>query len=185
MLQKVVGGGNAGERNTVVDSVTYIVVAKIHFAQKAFVVRGGIFTHRIDPNEGGRGIGGILFCLQKMRERLVHAVVGHIAVGVIDGKDIQRVCRLRFSLGIDAGNGHGKIDVAGRAVISVVPRRIDPPRIVEIVAEGKFFVRKLADSRHMPHDFQAVVIVECRPWGVWRRGDVKISTVNIVKRNAV
>ena len=120
-----------------------------------------------------------------MRQRLVYTVVGHISVRIVNGENIKSFSRLNRSCGINSCNCHRKINIVCVSVISVIPRGIKPPRVVDIISEHKTVTRELTNSCHMSHYFKTEIVIKRRPRGVRRRGNVKACIVYIVKRHAV
>ena len=80
VAQEIIGGSDTTKRKSVIDGAADKIVAHVHLTKKLCVAGGCVFAHRIDPNEGRGLVRTVLFCLEKMRERLVCAGLGHISV---------------------------------------------------------------------------------------------------------
>ena len=148
--KKVGGGDNRVEREALIDGGDDLMVAKEDFVQFHAVIDGVmVFVEGIDPDERPSLIWSSAFGIKQMWDAFLWNLVGHVAVGVVDGEEIELRGRLRFAFFVDAADSHREVDVMGHAVIAVEPRGIEPPWVVGVVSERKTFAfREFRDMGH-------------------------------------
>ena len=132
---------DAAEREAVVERGADERVAGMHLGEQRRILRGCISAKRINPDERSRSIGGVLLGLEQMRNRFVDARVRHPAKRVVDGEQIQHRGSPDLALARDPAERHRQIDVRWTPAVAVIPRGIDPPGIVNVVAEHHVLAR--------------------------------------------
>lgn len=186
---KIVGGDYGVERKSVIDGLHDEPILEKQLGD----IAGGVFVvfvKRIDPDERGGCVGCSLESLKQVRDDLVDAVFRHFTEGIVDGQQVQMIRRHGLPLRVDAGYRERQIDVVGLAFITIQPRAVHPPRVVEIKAEqiavGIVFVGgQFRDVRQVARQFQPEIAVDCRPGRVRRGQNVEIARVDFFKIDRV
>lgn len=101
-----------------------------------------IGVKRIDPCHKTRFIREIVEGGEHMRRHFVGTARRNPSEGIVRRQEIERIRMRHLQVFVKARYGKRQINVVRTAVVAVEPRRIEPPRVVRIVAEGIAVLRK-------------------------------------------
>ena len=142
-----------------------MMVAEEDFVQFRPMIDGVmVFIEGIDPHERTRLIWSCAFSVKQMRDAFLWNLIRHVAVGIVDGEEIELRGRFGLAIIVEAADGHGEIDIVRHAVIAIEPRGVEPPWVMSVVAERKTFsFREFRNMGHPADQLQSEVMVQCGP----------------------
>ena len=142
-----------------------------------------VFVKRIYPCDKPRLVRIVVVCGQNVRRDLVRAAIGQSAERIVRAQEVESERLRDLELFVESRYCERQVYVVRRAVVAVEPRRVQPPRVVYVVAQIETFFGQLGDVRHESGKLESKPIVERRPRRVRRRDDILL--VNLVDRTAV
>ena len=122
----------------------------------------------IHPRQEPGGIGIGVKCRVQVRYDFDRQSFRHMTERVITGEQVEPCRSCHVPAAVQTRRREGQVNVMRIPAVTIKPRGVVPPRVMNVVAEEIAFPGHFGNMREITDEFQSETGVKCRPRGVGR-----------------